>query len=81
MKYAEMNDIIYRAKDDKHFTERLIGGKWTGNGVIMSKVARDGMLLEEDEAKALAGDEWPAEGAEKEPLSARTGGGADHRDR
>ncbi len=61
MKYAELNDVLYRAKDDKHFDERLMNSEWTGKGVDMSKVARDGMVLEEDEANELAGDEWPAE--------------------
>lgn len=63
MKYAELDGIVYRAQDDKFYGERLMNGEWSGKNVSPSKVARDAMSIDEDEAREIAGDQWPKESA------------------
>jgi hypothetical protein len=63
MIYAELNDVIYRAKDDYFFSQKLINGKWIPSW-DSAKVRSQGMVIGEGEARQMAGSQWPND---KEP--------------
>lgn len=66
MKYYELDNAIYRGKDAPGTSavvpnEVLAKGVWKGTSRALA-VRRDGTPLTEEEAKAFAGEDWPAEG-------------------
>lgn len=63
MRYAELDGVVYRAKKIgpvEKWAEKLEDGKWVENPDHF-RVAREASLIEEAEAKELAGKDWPAE--------------------
>lgn len=66
MKYAELDNVIYRAKDGFFFDEKLVGGEWKPNASI-AKVRVNASPMDEAEAKEFAGEAWPATEKVAEP--------------
>jgi len=62
MKYAELDGVVYRAKDGFFFDEKLSAGEWKPNAEI-ARVRASASPLDESEAKEEAGDAWPKEAA------------------
>lgn len=58
VKYAEVDGVVYRATDGRHYAAKAVGGKWVPNHE-MAKVSRDGYPMTEGQAKAWAGKDWP----------------------
>lgn len=58
MKYAELDNVLYRAADDDFYGAKLVGGRWIQNHES-AKVRRDGYPMTEGQARKWAGKDWP----------------------
>lgn len=65
MRYADYDGVIYRSKDvrgSEIWGEKLENGKWVpGNNHFA--VQREASVIDKDEAREIAGDQWPKESA------------------
>lgn len=65
MRYAELDGVIYRSKNIRGveaWADKLEDGKWVP-GKNHFTVLREAGVIDEDEAREMAGDQWPKESA------------------
>lgn len=67
MRYSEFENVIYRGgQPGMPLPEKAVGGQWVPSGDSAYDAMAMGSPVSEDEAKAFAGDEWPADVGEPE---------------
>lgn len=68
MRYAELDNVLYRASDGGLYSEKLVRGRWLPNGDA-ARVSAFGTPIDAGEASRFAGAEWPGVGVAGEASS------------
>ena len=66
MKYAELDGVIYRTQNVggiEKWADKLEDGKWVKNPNHF-RVNQQASVIDEDEAREIAGDQWPGKDSE-----------------
>lgn len=58
MKFAELDNVLFRARDGRLYREKLIGGRWVPHA-DSARVVANGIPMNHTEARSFAGKEWP----------------------